>query len=255
MLNIFKTKPQRVQPVSSEKTVSQGRAYVIGDIHGCFDAMKDLLVKIEADIKTAPISDVKIIFLGDLIDRGPHSREVVDYLMTYKPSFAELVFISGNHEEVMLKVLDGNLSAVKSWFQFGGRECVRSYGVDNLGEIHLHPDRLVERIQKAVPQTHYEFIKGFRNYYIYGRYLCVHAGIRPKVSLEEQSSTDLRWIRDSFLNYRKPHPYIIVHGHTIVPFPEHHSNRIAIDTGGYTGNPLTAVRLEGHDVTFIQSHA
>jgi len=158
-----------------------------------------------------------------------------------------------NHEEVILKILGGSISALASWFEFGGRACLRSYDVDNLGEINLDSESLLARAQRAVPKTHIEFMNSFENYHVFGKYLCVHAGIKPKVSLEKQNPRDMRWIRSEFLNYIKPHPYIIVHGHSVVEQPEHHFNRIAVDTGVYKGRPLTAVRIEDEDVSFIQS--
>ena len=149
----------------------------------------------------------------------------------------------GNHEEVFLKVLSGSVSALTSWFEFGGRECVRSYGVTNLGEILINPENLLFRIQEAVPQSHIAFMKSFDETFQFGPYLCVHAGIKPRVAIEKQSTRDLRWIRKEFLTYEKPHPFIIVHGHTIVKKADIRPNRIAVDTGAYEGGPLTAVRL------------
>lgn len=228
-------------------------AYVIGDVHGCFAELLDLLGLIKADISEQRVHTATIVFLGDLIDRGPKSAQVIEYLRTYQPCFAKTIFIMGNHEEVFQKVLGGNVDAFKSWFGFGGRSCVRSYGVDNLGEIHLNPEQLLVRIQNKVPKSHLQFIAAFQDYFIFGPYLCVHAGIRPKVKLQDQKPKDLRWIRESFMSYTKPHPYIVVHGHTVVDTPELLHNRIAVDTGAHKGNALTAVCLSHEQPRFIQS--
>jgi len=240
--------------VEAESDITQkyARAYVIGDVHGCFVEMLTLLIEIKADIAKADTGKAVIVFLGDLIDRGPKSKEVLDFLLEYNPNYADTVFLTGNHEEVFLNVLAGHVSALQSWFEFGGRSCMRSYGVGNLGEVLSEPERLLARIQKAVPKSHVDFVSGFQDYFIYGNFLCVHAGIRPKVPLKKQDSKDMRWIREKFLTYTKPHPYRVIHGHTIVEEPEVLSNRIGIDTGTYNGGMLTAACIVGDDVTFLQ---
>ena len=230
-----------------------GFAYVIGDIHGCFDELVELLELIEQDAVQQSSGPKHIVFLGDLMDRGPKSKEVIDYLLSYKPDFANPVFLMGNHEEVFLKVLSGSEGALTSWFEFGGRACVRSYGVKNLGEILTSPENLLFRIQEKVPQNHIDFIKSFQETFQFGPYLCVHAGIKPRVPIEKQTTKDLRWIRKEFIKYTKPHPFIIVHGHTIVETPQVLPNRIPIDTGTYEGGPLTAVRLGDDGAHFIQT--
>lgn len=246
MFGIFKNKNQERNQGSDSDPIMEGHAYVIGDIHGCYDELCELLDLIEADAKILGAGPKQIIFLGDLMDRGPKSNEVIELLSNFKPSYAEPVFIMGNHEEVFLKVLAGSVSALMSWFEFGGRSCVRSYGVKNLGEIHTNADSLLFRIQEKVPPRHIEFIESFQDMHQFGPYLCVHAGIKPRVAIEKQSSRDLRWIRNEFMAYKKQHPLIIVHGHTIVETVEVLPNRIAVDTGTYDGGPLTAVRL-GND--------
>ena len=131
---------------------------------------------------------------------------------------------------------------------------MRSYGVKNLGEILTSPENLLFRIQEKVPQSHIDFIESFQETFQFGPYLCVHAGIKPRVPIEKQTTKDLRWIRKEFIKYTKPHPFIIVHGHTIVETPQVLPNRIPIDTGTYEGGPLTAVRLGGADgAHFIQT--
>ena len=217
--------------------------YAIGAVHGCYEELRNLLEKVEADIAKDGDKKYAIVFLGDLIDRGPDSFSVLEYLKDYAPESVELVFLKGNHEEVFESVVAGSTRALKSWFGFGGRACLRSYKVDNLGQIQMEPERLIERIQKKVPTSHLEFLSTFHDYAVFGRYLCVHAGIRPNASLETQKTRDLRWIRDEFLDYKKPHPYIVVHGHTISDKVELLDNRIPVDTGAYNNQPLSAVKI------------
>ncbi len=227
--------------------------YVVGDVHGCFTELKSLLSKIEADTIHENNRGKRVVFVGDLIDRGPDSFKVVDYLSKYKPENIETIYLMGNHEEIFLKVLAGKESVLGSWLEYGGRSTARSYGVNNLGEFHINPESLMRRIQARVPESHIGFIKSFRIYYQFENYLCVHAGIKPKVPLEKQNPKDMMWIRDKFLNYKKPHSHIVVHGHTIVEEPEILSNRVAVDTGAYAGGKLTAARIENGDVKFIRS--
>ena len=254
MFNIFGDK--RKKTVKQAATITEpieGQAYIIGDIHGCFDEMEALLGYIKADVIARPQQRTQLIFLGDLIDRGPKSCQVVDFLRNFNPDWAEVHFLMGNHEEVYLSVMGGSLSSLASWFQFGGRECARSYSVENLGRIYADPEGLLREIRRKVPQSHIDFVSSFRDYLVVGPYLCVHAGIRPRIKLENQKPKDFRWIREGFVNYTKPHDYIVVHGHTIVPEPVIHSNRIAIDTGAYTGGPLTALRIDKVGQAFLQS--
>jgi len=250
MFGIFKNKKETVN--APDKPVN-GYAYVIGDIHGCYSELCELLTLIDRDIKALDDSPKHIVCLGELMDRGPKSNEVIEHLMNFKPDYATPVFLMGNHEEVYLNVLSGSVGSLRSWFEFGGRECVRSYGVQNLGEIHSNPENLLFRILENVPQNHIDFIKSFQETFEFGPYLCVHAGIKPRVPIHKQSTQDLRWIRKEFMTYTKPHPYIIVHGHTIVENAEVLSNRIAVDTGTYEGGPLTAVRLGADGPHFIQT--
>ncbi len=231
-------------------------AYAIGDVHGCLASLQNLLEKIELDRASRAEKKSTLVFLGDLIDRGPSSREVLEFLMAYKPDWTNVVFLMGNHEEVMIEVLDGDISAMRSWFEFGGKACARSYGVDNFGQLHINPDHIMMALQRSVLKDHIRFISGFRDAFSFGDYLFVHAGIRPKIAIKDQSPHDMRWIRSRFLEYKKPHPVMVVHGHTVVDDgPELHTNRIAIDTGAHKGQPLTAVALAGGTTRFIQSEA
>jgi len=250
MFGLFKKANAKNKSSSANAEAVEGYAYVIGDIHGCFDELCELLELIESDAKSVEEGPKYIVFLGDLMDRGPKSNQVIEHLKNFSPDYATPIFLMGNHEEVFLKVLSGSVSALTSWFEFGGRECVRSYGVKNLGEILTSPDSLLFRIQEAVPQSHIDFMQSFDETFQFGPYLCVHAGIKPRVPIEKQSTRDMRWIRKEFMTYEKPHPFIIVHGHTIVEKADIRSNRIAVDTGTYDGGPLTAVRLS-HDVPHI----
>ena len=238
-------------PAASPRGPVGERAYVVGDVHGCLDQMTELLARIEADNARRDEAQTHIVFLGDVIDRGPHSRKVVDWLIGYDPDFAQLHFLMGNHEEVFLDALAGNTKLVPMWFDMGGLECARSYGVEELGDVYSAPEAILEQLKDRVPQAHIDFLGRFEDYYVFGDFLCVHAGIKPKVPLSAQSSKDLRWIREPFLQFRRPHEYVVVHGHTVVGEPQIHRNRIAVDRGVYETGHLSCLMIEEDEHVFI----
>ena len=223
------------------------RAYVVGDVHGRLDLLQDLLAKIHAELQLHPSAKTLLVFVGDLIDRGPSSAQVVERLRTYKREGVRTVFLLGNHEEVLLRILGGDASLIDKWRWFGGAECLQSYGTDAAQLDRASDDEALAIVRKAIPREHVRFIEGFSDSCAFGDYLFVHAGIRPGVGVEQQSQSDLRWIRDPFLNDDSDHGCIVVHGHTIADDVEHRVNRIGIDTGAYRSGILTALGIEGTD--------
>ena len=184
---------------------------------------------------------------GDLIDRGPDSRAVVERLRTYRHDRLKPYFLAGNHEEVLLRLLAGERGILSSWLKFGGAECLESYGLDPASLRDLGETAALAEVKKAIPPEHGHFIGGFADTLSFGDYLFVHAGVRPKVDLSLQSQSDLRWIRSPFLEDESDHGMMVVHGHTISPTVEERANRIGIDTGAYRTGLLTALVLEGAD--------
>lgn len=220
------------------------RAYAVGDIHGRLDLLDTLLVQIEQDMARRKPKKTFIIFLGDLIDRGPESAGVVERLRTYRPLGARLIFLGGNHEEVLLRILDGERGVLPSWLKFGGKQCADSYGIrgDSLGR--MDEAAAIDLVRAKVPREHREFLASFADTFRFGDYLFVHAGIRPGVAIDAQDRADLRWIREPFLADSKEHGCMVVHGHTIVQAVEERRNRIGIDTGAYQSGILTALAIE-----------
>lgn len=227
------------------------RAYVVGDIHGRLDLLDRLLALIEADLADRPVKKATVIFVGDLIDRGPNSNQVVERLRIYRRRGLSTVFLLGNHEEVMLRVLGGDSSLIANWCKFGGAECMASYGVDARAFRAMDPNDALAEVQRRVPKVHEQFIGSFADSCRFGDYLIVHAGIRPGVELELQTQEDLRWIREPFLSHGGDHGMTVVHGHTIVPRVEETGNRIAIDTGAYRSGRLTALVIDGPDRRYL----
>ncbi|WP_170330266.1 metallophosphoesterase family protein [Ruegeria arenilitoris] len=228
--------------------------YAIGDIHGQLHMLEDALARIEKD--GGP--DAKIVFIGDYTDRGPHSREVLDFLVKGQSEGKNWTFLRGNHDQMCAMFLedyprnDARLLVGYHWLhpRIGGIETLKSYGVevrdgDRTYQVH-------GEAKAAVPQAHVDFLARLLPYYLKDGLLFVHAGIRPGVPLQQQDHDDLIWIREEFLIHQMHHPWLVVHGHTHVTSPEHHGNRVNIDTGAGYGNPLTAAVFEGSECWILR---
>jgi serine/threonine protein phosphatase 1 len=223
------------------------RLYAIGDVHGCFDELQALLELIERDHRRRAEKPCHIVFLGDLVDRGPQSREVLSLLRSAPPAFAQMHVIKGNHEEMMVRSLSGEPELIPDWLKHGGRACAISYGVDPaiLNDPDLH--RLEHTLLSHIPEADIKFLAAAVDTVRFGDYCLVHAGVRPGVPLGAQTGRDLRWIRQEFLNFDTPHEAYIVHGHTISESVAFRPNRVGIDTGAYQSGILTALRIEGEE--------
>ncbi len=225
------------------------RVYAFGDVHGRADLLRILLDAIhEETSSTKPGWDkMEIIGLGDYLDRGPKSRDVLDMLIHASfPGKVTLTTLRGNHEEAFLTSL-ADPAAWAAWLEFGGSSTLVSYGVSPIAGTPT-PDRVArmhEALVKAVPPLHLDFIRAMPTRRSLGDFLFVHAGIRPGQPLDRQNDQDLMWIREEFLASRRQHGAMIVHGHQVVEQPEFHPNRIAIDTGAYCTGRLTCLELEG----------
>ncbi|CAA9498948.1 MAG: Serine/threonine protein phosphatase [uncultured Sphingomonas sp.] len=229
------------------------RAYAIGDVHGRLDLLDGLLQQIDGDHRArGGEAQPLLIFLGDLIDRGPHSSQVVERVRGGALPGFRTVALLGNHEEVLLRLLDGEEGLLRQWFSFGGAECLASYGADAMSLLTMPEQTALEHIRHAIPAEHQAFLHGMGDSFRFGSYLFVHAGIRPGVPLEQQSSIDLRWIRQPFLGDRRDHGMIVVHGHTISKAIDERANRIGIDTGAFHFGVLTALGFEGEERWFMQ---
>lgn len=229
------------------------RAYAIGDIHGCLDLLNRLLARIEEEIAKKPARRTSIVFLGDVVDRGPDSAGVVERLRTYSLPGASTHFIMGNHEEVMLRVLEGDLDVLQNWLRFGGAETLRSYGVEPRELAKQSDEEVVSRLNAAVPRQHKAFLAKFADSISFGSYVFVHAGIRPGVELAEQSQSDLRWIREPFLGDTADRGFVVVHGHTITNEVDVTPNRIGIDTGAYCTGVLSALAIQDRERWLLQT--
>lgn len=231
------------------------RLYAIGDVHGHLDLLRAALDRIEADRARTGDHAAPVVQVGDLVDRGPDSRGVVQYLMDLSARDARVTVLKGNHDNMFALFLetpprpDPRLRADLSWLhpRLGGLETLESYGI----APDQTPEQLHRAALRAVPDTHRAFLSAAPLSFAQGACLLVHAGIRPRVPLAEQRPSDLFWIRHEFLDDPHDHGPLIVHGHTPVDQVEHHGNRLAIDTGAAYGGPLSAVVIEGRQVHLL----
>ncbi len=216
--------------------------YAIGDVHGRLDCLEDLLARIDADPERGD-RRVRLVFLGDLIDRGPESRGVVERVMALCAASADVTCLCGNHEELLLHAAEGARQALGIFAKAGGRETLLSYGVDPATYEHADLKGVGQLTRNHVPPAHLDFLRTLPDQVVIGDYVLVHAGIRPGVPLDEQKASDLRWIRAPFLDHGGRFERFVVHGHTVTAEPEVRPNRIGIDTGAYRSGQLTALVL------------
>ncbi|SFP50629.1 metallophosphoesterase family protein [Sphingomonas rubra] len=226
------------------------RVYAVGDVHGCADQFEQLLAMIDADDAARGPADTTLVLLGDLVDRGPDTRGVLEHAMR-RAAHPRFALLKGNHEEMLLRAAAGHRPSLQLFNRYGGRDTLMSYGVDPVAYDEASFEELEALIVASVPAAHRAFLDAGRPHLTVGDYLFVHAGIRPGVPLADQVGADLRWIRDPFLGHRGSHGVMVIHGHTITDEPDVQSNRIGIDTGAYAGGPLTAIGLEGEERWFL----
>lgn len=216
--------------------------YAIGDVHGCYDDLVALERRIVAD--AAGIAGEKwIVNLGDHIDRGPRSADVIEHLLKPPPEGFVRVALRGNHEQMMLDFLNDPSSAM--WLEQGGFETVQSYGVDLQRKFAPHDfeQAFVAYVRSRVPPTHLSFIRELPLMLDLPGWIFVHAGIRPGLPLERQVAEDLIWIREPFLSSMPMPGTIVVHGHTPSREPVIRPGRIGIDTQCFATGRLTALRI------------
>ncbi len=200
-----------------------GRLIAIGDIHGRLSKLTGLLAKID------PSVDDRLVFLGDFVDRGPDSYEVVGLIIRLKRDYPKTVALRGNHEDLIVSFFMGNMSqnARALWQKMdGGEQTLASY-----------------RRNGSYLKDHRDFYESLPFNWETEQYFFCHAGVRPGVPLDKQKASDLLGIREPFLSSAENFGKIVVHGHEIVERPAILPNRIDIDTGAGRYGPLTAIEL------------
>lgn len=216
--------------------------YAIGDVHGSLDELLIAETRIKYDIQHFGRKAL-VILLGDLIDRGQRSAQVLDHLVSSRPSEFHRMVICGNHDAVFQEFIN-NPSAHLSWLDYGGRETLLSYGIDAQYLLrNAGVSAFSDVVRSTIPLEHISLLNSLPISVQIGDVLFVHAGILPDTPLDEQRDEDFMWIREPFLELGPGLPITVVHGHTPVPEPYFGKGRIAIDTGAYATGRLTVLRF------------
>ena len=232
--------PQEAPRIALERQPE--RVYAIGDVHGCLDLLTELEAKIKEDAADEP-GESLIVMLGDLIDRGPQSAQVIEHVMAEPPDRFKRICLRGNHEAMMLEFIAGP-GGNTIWLENGGRETLQSYGVPT--EVlapGVAPAVLARVVARAVSPAHVQFLSSLPVLLETPQTIFVHAGLRPGRALKRQSDLDLIWIRDDYNNTYEEFARTVVHGHMPRSEALVSSFRIGIDTGGFSSGRLTAVRI------------
>ncbi len=230
------------------------RIYAIGDTHGMVEALERLHAKIVADAASREPMRNLLVYLGDYVDRGPDSRAVIETLVAPPPAGFMRICLKGNHEDIMLRFLEDE-SEGPSWFANGGITTLAAYGVRSplFGAKGNDMKRAQRELAERLPKAHLDFLRNLQISHSDGDYFFVHAGLRPGVKLDAQSSNDMMWIRDEFLDSNEEFGKLVVHGHTIVAEPQIRANRIGIDSVAFATGRLTCLVLEGTERRFLTS--
>ena len=252
MLGIFRRRsaiaPSRPRLLGDNAAV----VYAIGDIHGCYDLLLELVERIRRDAKDITGRRL-LVTLGDYVDRGPMSAQVIDWLCGPAPEGFDRISLAGNHEAMMLEFLT-NPSSNSPWLEFGGIDTLESYGVDVRRFVRARRQERRAILRASIPVAHVSLLTNLPSLLELPEAVFVHAGLRPNVDLAEQVDEDLLWIREPFLSAPVQHGPLVVHGHTPAGAPVVAGGRICVDTGAFATGVLTAVRLvRAGQPTFIDT--
>jgi serine/threonine protein phosphatase 1 len=200
--------------------------YVIPDIHGCYSQLQLICNRI-LPLRKSDGGHDKLIFLGDYIDRGENTPAVLDLLIQIQQQYGDqVVFLRGNHEEMMLAALDRLIieepdplmpSYYSMWIQNGGALAISQY-LEQQWQSKEDPFIFPRnRLPDLIPKEHVEFLESTQYFYEFDRYIFVHAGCDPTKPLEQQNQSELVWDRAlyNFARYRSNLPWdkTVVTGH------------------------------------------
>lgn len=226
--------------------------YAIGDVHGCLIELQRAEARIAADIRRTGRVGL-VVLLGDYVDRGPASAQVIEHLQTPSALGLRRLALCGNHDDIFAKfILDP--ARYVDWLSLGGDQTLRSYGVDPR-QIDLTTRKSAKKareiVSAAVPASHQRFLINLPICLKIGKVVFVHAGIKPRVAMLDQEDEDLMWIREPFLTEGPAQPLLVVHGHTPQAKPDPGPGRIGIDTCAYASGNLTVLKIDGDEKWII----
>ena len=240
----------------TEANVAGQLVYAVGDIHGCYELVCKLLgyIRVDCELRAQGRRPI-LIFLGDYIDRGPRSKDVVEAMVwLQRHSDWEVHMLKGNHEQCLLSFLDNPADGAR-WLEFGGAQTLESYGV-GVPSTRNRQDltRTSTELLDSMPASHYSLLTNLETFLCIGDYAFVHAGVRPGADFDKQNPNDLLWIRRDFVSANDKFERIVVHGHTwSTDQPEILWNRIGVDTGAYVTGVLTGLCLEDGEIRVLQA--
>jgi serine/threonine protein phosphatase 1 len=232
-----------IQRLRQKPSVPPGRIYAIGDIHGRFDLLSQLIGMIEADVAARPVLVPTIVILGDFIDRGPGVRPLIDLLMALREE-RNVIVLQGNHEATLLAALDGDYAALEGWLAHGGWSTLAAFGIDRAEHGDAQPRELVARAVQAIPADIRAWMAGLPRSFQTDTHFFVHAGVRPGTPLGRQQVEDMLWIREEFTESDNDHGRIVVHGHSVYDEVCVRTNRIGVDTGAWRTGILSAAIID-----------
>ncbi|NVO25218.1 metallophosphoesterase family protein [Donghicola mangrovi] len=223
--------------------------FVIGDIHGCLEQLESLL----DTIWKRDGFDARIITVGDMIDRGPHSAQVLQKLVALqRVSGARLTCLKGNHEQMMLDFLAKPSENGLRWIQSGGINTLESFNISLQGQLTSLED-LADQLRARMGAELLNWLQRLPTFWSEGNVGVVHAAADPALPLDEQREDTLLWGHSDFRKQERPDGMWIIHGHTIVKEPRIRAGRISVDTGAYKGHPLSAAVIKNGTIDFLQT--
>ena len=223
--------------------------YAIGDIHGRYDLLQTLLARIAVEN-----SGGKIVCVGDYVDRGEQSLEVLNLLFSHaNKTNSSLHCLIGNHEEMMLSFLESPEIHGPRWLRNGGLQTLASFGIRGVSQSTTGQDLVVARdtMRGLMGGAMETWLRSLPAHWLSGNIAVVHAGVDPELPISLQQLKHLLWGHPKFLNTQRSDDIWVVHGHTIVPEPTFQNGRIAIDTGAYATGRLTAAYIAQDEVRFL----
>ncbi len=253
MIQWFKKQKKIADEPVATKVSDNERIYAVGDIHGRVDLLSFILSKISDDIDERRDDRMtRVIFLGDYVDRGDHSKEVLELLAEFGADVGpSATFLRGNHEAAMMAFLKDPLEAV-DWLGWGGVQTIASFGIQPPRTPYQDNDLKVAAYELgAALGPLLEFVEKTELMARSGDYVFAHAGIDPAVPLDEQSESSLLWGSGGFRSAKALPGLRVVHGHYDRYEPEVLPHRVGIDTGAYYSGRLTALRLDDEEQLIV----
>lgn len=233
------------------------RHYAIGDIHGQDGLLAAAHALIAEDRARTGDATAPVVHIGDLVDRGPTSAQVIARLIAGQAAGAPWIVLKGNHDLLFQRWLEDPfarhpmLRAEMSWThpRVGGLTTLRSYGV--MAEEDRPLAGLHAEARAAIPQAHRDWLAALPLSYAAGELFFAHAGVRPGRAFGEQVEDDLLWIRGDFLEDPREHGALVIHGHSHIDRATHYGNRLNLDSSAGYGGPVSAAVIEGRQAWLL----